>query len=254
MGLAGWHRRGHDRHSLPGGRRRSAGPWAGLAAGLALTGLAVVVVLVTVPQPIDAGAVPQGSVPALGPRTGSPTDLPHPGRSAIAAPTAAALSDPETGPPRRLVVPALHIDARVIPVHRIKGGDLAVPSDPHVLGWWVKGAVPGSPVGTVVIDGHVDSAVAGTGALFYLRNLKPGTRLTVTGPQGSLAYTVVGVREYPKDRFPSELLFTQHVAGRLVIITCGGPFDTATRSYLDNVAAFAVPSGDDHSLQVKTTG
>jgi hypothetical protein len=118
-----------------------------------------------------------------------------------------------------------------------------VPADPLVLGWWVNRAVPGSPVGTAVIDGHVDSAIAGMGALFELRSLKPGARLEVVGPQGSLACTVVAVREYSKKRFPKELLFTQDVAGRLVILTCGGPFDAATHSYLDNVAAFAVPTG-----------
>jgi hypothetical protein len=31
------------------------------------------------------------------------------------------------------------------------------------------------------------------------------------------------------------------VAGRLVLVTCGGPFDASTGNYLDNIVAFAVP-------------
>lgn len=213
----------------------------GLALGLALIGLAAAVVIVTVPRPVDAGVVPQGRIPAVGDRAHSPGGPRQPERSADAAP-AVALPDSETGPPQTLAVPALHIDARVVPVHRVKGGGLAVPPDPRVLGWWAESAVPGSPVGTVVIDGHVDSDVAGLGALFYVRTLKPGARLTVTGPQGRLTYMIVGLREYPKDHLPGRQLFTQDVAGRLVIITCGGSFDRTTRSYLDNVVAFAVPA------------
>lgn len=240
MAWVGWHLRDRQpRHPLKD-RRRSAGPWAGLAAGAALIGLAAVVVSVTVPPAIDAGVVPLERIPALRHRAHGPAAPRRPGRSADAEPVT-ALPDPETGPPRRLVVPTLHIDARVVPVHRIAGGGLAVPSDPRVLGWWANSAVPGSPVGTVVIDGHVDSAVAGLGALFYLRTLKPGARLTVTGPQGRLTYTVAGLREYPKNQIPEQQLFSQHVAGRLVVITCGGPFDRTSRHYLDNVVAFAVP-------------
>ncbi len=241
MGLIGWHLRKHRRSRPSGKQPQPVGPWAGLVAGLALIALAALVVVVTVPRPIDAGSVPQGRIPALGHRARVPAVPPRSRHAADLAPVA-ALPNPETGPPRRLVVPALRINARVDPVQRIKNGSLAVPSNPRVLGWWARSAVPGSPVGTAVIDGHVDSAVAGLGALFYLHTLKPGARLIVIGPQGRLAYTVVGVREYPKSNFPKDLLFTQHVVGRLVIITCGGPFNEATRSYLDNVVAFAVPA------------
>jgi hypothetical protein len=37
-------------------------------------------------------------------------------------------------------------------------------------------------------------------------------------------------------------VFGQQVTPRLVIITCGGPFGTATGRHLDNIVAWAVPA------------
>jgi hypothetical protein len=36
-------------------------------------------------------------------------------------------------------------------------------------------------------------------------------------------------------------VFGQQVTPRLVILTCGGPFDAATGHYLDNIVAYALP-------------
>ena len=49
----------------------------------------------------------------------------------------------------------------------------------------------------------------------------------------------MGVRRYPKDHFPTQLVYgnTDHAALRL--ITCGGSFDFSTGHYLDNVVVFA---------------
>jgi hypothetical protein len=33
------------------------------------------------------------------------------------------------------------------------------------------------------------------------------------------------------------------VAARLVIVSCGGPFDATTGHYLDNIVAYAAPAG-----------
>jgi hypothetical protein len=57
---------------------------------------------------------------------------------------------------------------------------------------------------------------------------------------GSVAtFEVTGVRRYPKDHFPTQLVYgnTDHAALRL--ITCGGSFDFSTGHFLDNVVVFA---------------
>jgi hypothetical protein len=49
------------------------------------------------------------------------------------------------------------------------------------------------------------------------------------------------MRAYAKAVLPAASIFSQHVAARLAIVTCGGPFDAATHHYLDNIIAYAVP-------------
>ena len=144
--------------------------------------------------------------------------------------------------PRRLTIAQQHVTAAVVPVLADASGNLAVPVDPNTLGWWAGGALPGSPAGTVVIDGHVDSAAAGPGALFELRGIRLGAVVTVSGsPSALVTYRVTGLREYDKNNLPAAEIFVRSGRPRLALITCGGPFDARTRHYRDNLVAYAVP-------------
>lgn len=143
--------------------------------------------------------------------------------------------------PERLAIPRLGVNAPVVPVGVAADRSLGVPDDPAVLGWWSGGASPGGRVGSVVVDGHVDSRTRGRGALFHLRTLVPGDLVTVTGQGRSQRYVVIARRVYPKSALPAET-FDQRVGARLVLITCGGTFDRRTRHYADNVVVFARPA------------
>jgi hypothetical protein len=120
-------------------------------------------------------------------------------------------------------------------------GTLGIPASPSVVGWWAGGASPGQASGATVLVGHLDSAAQGPGTLFKLRQLRPGATATVTAGGRAWHYVVRAVRAYAKARLPSAAIFGQRVTARLVIITCGGPFDTATGHYLDNIVVYAVP-------------
>jgi LPXTG-site transpeptidase (sortase) family protein len=142
-----------------------------------------------------------------------------------------------TGPrPTRLQVASLGIDAPVLASGiDLAQGVLGVPADIHELGWWADGASPGDPTGSIVIAGHVDSATAGAGALFQLKNAKPGTLIQVTTADGrTWNYKVVSVATMPKADLPTAI-WSQRGRNHLVVVTCGGPFDTATRHYRDNI-------------------
>jgi hypothetical protein len=115
-----------------------------------------------------------------------------------------------------------------------------VPDDPGVLGWWRDGAAPGSATGTVVLAGHVDSRELGPGALFRLADLRLGDPIAVRARRRVIDYAVQAVRRYPKAALPGEV-FDRAGAARLVLISCGGAFDRARRSYADNVVVYAVP-------------
>jgi len=101
--------------------------------------------------------------------------------------------------------------------------------------------MPGQPRGTVVLDGHVDSARAGPGALFDLANLGPGRHVVVTTTGGTTTYVVAARAVYAKRSLPRDV-FDQGGPPRLVLLTCGGPFNSRTHHYDDNVVVFATPT------------
>jgi sortase family protein len=144
--------------------------------------------------------------------------------------------------PVSLAIPALRVTATVVPVVNT-GGVLGVPDDPTQVGWWSSSALAGSRSGTTVIDGHVDSAATGPGALFRIASLRTADRIVVTTATGDRrSYAVSGLRVYPKTAGLPADIFALTGAPRLVLISCGGPFDRPAGSYLDNIVVFAVPT------------
>ena len=191
------------------------------------------------PATVAPPAVVPSSAPSatVAPTAGTPTEVaPTAGTRTAAARTAVAPAAPV-----RVDIPALGVRAVVLPVRAVDGV-LGVPADPQQLGWWADGARVGAPTGTVAIDGHVDSAATGAGALFHLTDLQAGAAVRVMTASGQVQrYVVVARRTFLKRQgLPADLFRTDGPA-RLVLITCGGPFDPTARSYLDNVVVFAVP-------------
>jgi Sortase domain len=145
--------------------------------------------------------------------------------------------------PTSVRIPSLDIRTRVEPVAIDLGhGTLGIPGDIGIAGWWRDGATPGSASGAMLIAGHVDSARAGTGAFFALRKARAGDRVQLlTAGRGTYTYRVVSVRTYPKRAMPIGV-YSLRGAGRLVLVTCGGPFDAMTGHYTDNVVVTAAPA------------
>lgn len=139
-------------------------------------------------------------------------------------------------------MPSLQLSAGIVAVDVASDGSLDVPDDPKVLGWWRSGALPGGERGSIVIDGHVDSADRGPGTFLRLGELEPGDPVVVVSAGGGVQrYQVTGRRQFAKSTLPAHAIFSQDVEERLVLITCGGRFDPSERSYDDNVIIFAVP-------------
>jgi hypothetical protein len=75
---------------------------------------------------------------------------------------------------------------------------------------------------------------------FHLRDVAVGDPVSVVRADGTtLRFTVTGVARYPKDAFPTAAVYAPTAGPELRLITCGGVFDRATRSYLDNVVVYA---------------
>jgi hypothetical protein len=214
---------------------------------LAVTGLAVtlgVPVAWWATRPAaSAGAPPTMTRPdsaviaPAGP--GAPTDRP-----AAARPRTTGGGRAAAEPPVRLRIPALGVDAPVDPVGVTPAGSMVVPERVSRVGWYRFGPAPGAAAGSVVLAGHVDSAREGRGALFDLRSAPVGTRVElVTAAGRTVAYRVTGRETVAKRRLPAERLFDRDGVPRLVLVTCGGPFDRAASAYRDNVVVGAEPLG-----------
>src|SRR5262249_4977234 len=137
----------------------------------------------------------------------------------------------------------LGIDAPISPAGiDVAHGVLGVPPNIHRAAWWADGAAPGSSSGAVLIAGHVDSKVAGAGAFFRLREARAGDTIELTTSGGqTLSYRVVSVKTYLKRLLPADV-YSRHGRARLVVVTCGGPFDQSIGHYRDNIVVTAVPA------------
>lgn len=142
----------------------------------------------------------------------------------------------------KLEIDRLNVSAPITPsVIHMKLGALAVPSNVRRLGWWRDGAAPGDRYGTTLIAGHVDSKRQGAGAFKALTRARAGMRVTVTTSDKRVRqYRIVSKRRVKKEALPANV-FTQRGAAKLVMVTCGGPFNSRTGHYRDNIIVTAVP-------------
>ena len=145
--------------------------------------------------------------------------------------------------PRRVVIASRGIDAPIVPVGiDMAHGVLGVPEDIQRTGWWKDGEAPGAANGAVLIAGHVDSAKAGAGAFFHLGEARSGDIVEVTVADGkTFRYRVTSTRRMLKANLPLNV-WSQAGPARLVLVTCGGPFDPTIKRYRDNIVVTAVPA------------
>ena len=140
--------------------------------------------------------------------------------------------------PVRVTVPRVGLDARVVAVGVNADGTPETPSlaTPELAGWYRSGPSPGE-AGNAVMLGHVDT-YTGPAAFFELGAVVPGDLIAVTRQDSAIAQFVVDrVESYPKNGFPSDLVFGAAPTPNLRLVTCGGEFRRG--SYVDNVVVTA---------------
>ncbi|HEX4660660.1 MAG TPA: class F sortase [Streptosporangiaceae bacterium] len=155
--------------------------------------------------------------------------------------TLPALAEPVTmavAPPVALQIPAIGVRTRLVQLGITLQGTLQVPSSTSVAGWYTGSPRPGE-IGSSIIAGHIDSFV-GPGVFYRLRELHPGDRIYVRQSDGRFAvFRVTAVHQYPKSHFPVAAVYGPVPDAELRLITCGGTFDYATRSYLSNIVVYS---------------
>jgi Sortase domain len=227
-----------------GGRRAARTLLTALSVLLAVTGGA----LIYVSQHTRRWAPPP--VPPASAALGAPRPavvIPHPLRVRAGLPRAPAL---KVAPLRRsrpvsVRVPAIGVDARIIPLGLGWGDTVQVPPlrTPMLASWFDEGAAPGQR-GAAVLFGHVDSAVTGPAVFYRLGSLRPGDLIYVTRADRHTAVCRVNsVALSSQYDFPSRRVYGCTTRPLLRLVTCGGAFDTDTHLYLDRTIAFASYAG-----------
>ena len=156
-----------------------------------------------------------------------------------AAPFPTATTVPFARPPATVKIGSIGVEASIVGVGLVPGtNNLQIPDIEHV-GWYRLGPSPGQ-AGSSVLVGHVDGQ-GRPGVFWRLGRLTPGDIITVID-EGAVArnFRVTGRKQVPKAALPADL-FSRAGPPRLVLITCGGAFDTTTRHYADNVVIVAAP-------------
>lgn len=122
--------------------------------------------------------------------------------------------------PVNLIISSIGVNARVDGLGTTPGGLIAVPNSYGTVGWYNKGARPGS-AGPAVLVGHY---TGGYGGVFdKLTDVKDGDLITIRNGKGeAFTYRVTKKAEYAKEQVPMAEIFKKSDTSRLEIITCAG--------------------------------
>ncbi|WP_308279954.1 class F sortase [Pseudonocardia oceani] len=144
-------------------------------------------------------------------------------------------------------VPSIAAESSLVATGFNPDGTAEVPpvDQPRQASWFEPGVEPGD-VGPAVIYGHVsgrDGGASVPGVFARLAGLGPGDLIETDRSDGvTLRWEVTVVETYDKSRFPSASVYGDTDGPELRLVTCGGRFDAAARSYESNVVAYAVPA------------
>lgn len=149
---------------------------------------------------------------------------------------------PQTPQPALFMAPSLGISTQIRAVGVSDDGQVAIPDDGDLVGWYRFGSAPGSSQGSSVIVGHRDTKAEGPGVLYSLSKIEIGQEIAVYRDDWSkVTYRVTSKQSVNKTVLPLRDLFATSGAPRLTVITCGGEY-VKGRGYEENVVVTAVPT------------
>lgn len=194
----------------------------------------------TVPSsaPTSSTAAPASTMEPVGTST---TEAPStttsvPAATSSSGSTTTTLLSHKIAEPTRLVIPALDVDAKVVPIGLTNGTDMEVPKV-GVVGWYKLGPAPGDS-GPSVLVSHV--SWNGTKGVFYkLKDLEPGDQILVYDATGDHAVFQVDSSEtILKSNLPTERIWNETDEAVIRLVTCGGKYDSKSGHYLSNVIVY----------------
>lgn len=148
------------------------------------------------------------------------------------------IEDPKYGVlPETIKIDSIGVESAVEHVGLMKDGEMAVPENFRITGWYNKGPKPGER-GSSVIAGHVDDKT-GPGVFFDLKKLQKGDEIEILNDEGKkLIFEVVGKDIFPMDDAPVNDIFGYTPRRMLNLVTCTGPFDESIGGHIERLAVY----------------
>ncbi|NNG38163.1 class F sortase [Flexivirga sp. ID2601S] len=142
--------------------------------------------------------------------------------------------------PVSVQLPSIGVSSELLHLGLQKDGTVAVPSFADVMkaAWFTGSPAPGAD-GPAVIEGHV-TGPKGPGVFYKLGSIRVGDDVRVTQAGGrTLTFRVYKTERYPKNQFPTGVVYGNTPGPELRVITCGGTFDASTGHFRDNTVVYA---------------
>lgn len=133
------------------------------------------------------------------------------------------------GPPIRLIIPVIDIDANIQHLGVNLKGEMDVPDNIIDVGWFKFGSLPGE-IGSAVIAGHFNGKKNEAGVFANLNKLKKGDQIFIKNDKNQLiTFIVKQIRFY--DPGYAESIFNSNDNAHLNLITCDGTWDKIKKTY-----------------------
>lgn len=156
---------------------------------------------------------------------------PPPRPAATVWPTGTPSPPVVTAAPTRLLIPRIGVDAPVTPKGLRPDGFMDTPDGPEDVAWYAFSARPGMS-GNAVLSGHLDYHDYGAAVFWRLKELQQGDLVEVRLDDGSvLRYQVSLKLSYDARTAPVLEIIGPTSKQVVTLITCGGTFDSGSRSY-----------------------
>ena len=141
--------------------------------------------------------------------------------------------------PIRISIPAIRVNAPIIPLGLRRDQTMQVPANFRDAGWFRPGPEPGEQ-GAAVVVGHLNAGRATPGVFANLRAVRRGDVIKIRRRDGTLVRFVArSMIRVPKNRFPTARVYARTTQPTLRVITCAGTWNPVSRRHPDNYIVFA---------------
>lgn len=146
--------------------------------------------------------------------------------------------------PSHVRIPAIEVDAPIIPVGLTQEGRMDVPRLPGDVAWFSLGTKPGDK-GSAVLAAHLDTAKGKPAVFWRLNELQRGEEIIVTDIHGNvLRFRVMRTLVYDEKDSPLQEIFGNADGIRLNLITCNGVWIHEERNYEKRLVIFTELADD----------